>query len=234
MNIIDIIVVVLIALYGISGLYRGFVPAVMNLISFFMSWIAAFLFHPLLSRALVGTELMQSMHIYIEGAERIADFEMIRVPVSDFSPEQVVKIVSDAKLPPPFDIALTDAITNKTLEASGAVTLGDYFDIGVYNVIVNIFSILILFVLLRVLFTLLTNSAAFSLPLMQLRRFDYGLAGAVGALRGFFSMYMLFALVPIGLFVIPAQFFTNVINTSAASGIFYGGSIILPFIRAVI
>lgn len=230
MNIIDLVVIVLILLYVLNGIYRGFVPSLMNLGGFFVSWVVAFLTYPLLSRTLINSEFFSSLRFYIEGAERVGDYTITSLPVSSITPDQLSSIMETAKMPQPYDAAIVENIRTQAFESQGITTLGDYFDMTIYSVMINIISLLIIFVILRILLTLLTNAFSYAVDTPQLRRFDALTGGGVGLLRGFFSMHLLFAVVPIALILLPVQIVTDLVNSSQASSIFYSGSIVLRFI----
>ena len=235
MNIIDWVVLGLIMLYVLNGVYRGFVPSLLNLGGFFVSWIASFLSYPLLSQKLAEIPLFSSLLFYIEGADRAgALFELTKLPVSALTPDQLQSVMSTASLPPPYDSAIYTNVSTQALADQGVVTLGEYFDATIFNVMINILSILIIFVILRTVFTLLTNAFSFSTPLPQLRRFDFLLGGATGFLRGFFSMYLIFSVIPIILVLLPISEVTKLINDSALCKVFYTSSILLRFVSGVI
>lgn len=235
MNFLDIIIIGLIVLYAVNGLYRGFIPSLLNLGGFFVSWISALIFYPLVSRGLVQSELFSSLRFYMEGAEKIGDVEMAKTSIDLISPEKLQNIVENAKLPSPFGNAITNNVTNKAFADKGITTLGDYFDTTIYNVIMNIVAILIIFIIARILFTLLTNAFSYAYATPQLVHMDYALGGAVGFIRGFFSMYMLFAVVPIMLILfMNVSFITDIINGSACCSIFYSGSVLLRFVSGVV
>ena len=235
MNFLDIIIIVLIALYVLNGVYRGFIPSLLNLGGFFVSWIGAFIGYPLLSGQLVQSDLFSSLRFYMEGAEKIGDVELARMNISMISDTQLHTIVDQAKLPTPFGNAIIDNVTNKAFADSGITTLGDYFDTTIFNVIINIISILIIFIILRVILTLVTNAFSYAYQTPQLVHMDYPIGGAVGLVRGFFSMYMLFAVIPIALILfMNVSFVTEIINGSVCCSIFYSNSILLHFVSGAI
>ena len=88
MNVIDWVVIVIIVLYGLNGLYRGFMPSVLNLGGFFISWVTAFLTYPLLAKPLSQTDLFSQLKFYIEGSERINNYELVNLDVSKITPTQ--------------------------------------------------------------------------------------------------------------------------------------------------
>ena len=235
MNFVDIIVIALIILYALNGVYRGFIPSLLNLGGFFLSWIGAFIGYPLLSGQLVRSDLFSSLQFYMEGAEKIGDVELAKMNISMISDTQLNSIVEQAKLPTPFGDAIIDNVTNKAFADKGLTTLGEYFDTTMYNVIINIISILIIFIVLRIIFTLVTNAFSYAYKTPQLVHMDYPIGGAVGLIRGFFSMYMLFAVVPIVLILfMNVSFVMEIINGSVCCSIFYSNSLLLHFVSGAI
>ena len=231
MNIIDTIIVCLILLYALNGLYRGFLPSILNLGMFFLSWLISFLCYPLVAAKLVTTDFFSSFEMYVEGTEWLPSFEYARADVSSLSDQQLTKIVSESRLPPPFDTAITASVKGQVFADSGATTLGEYYNLTIYSVIINIISLLLLFLALRLIFTLLANAFTYGYQLPALRHFEYPSGAAVGLIRGFFSMYLLFMLVPIALVLLRSiDLVTNTVNGSWTSGIFYSSSIALRFI----
>lgn len=236
MNILDYIILGIIALYVLNGVYRGFSTSVLNMGGTFLAWIISVVAYPLLSKLLVTSELFSSMRFYIEGAERVGDaFELTKLNVANISDAQLSHIMEEyAKLPAPFDTAVVSNVTNQSFAEKGLVTLGEYFDETIYCVMINIVSIIIIFLAVRIILTLLTNAYSFSFSLPQLRRFDRVIGGGIGLIRGFFEMYMLFALVPIALIFMPIPQMSNLVNNSLACEVFYSSGILLPFVGGVI
>ena len=233
MNIIDIIVLGLLALFLMNGIYRGFLPSVMNLAGTFISWIIAFLGYPLVSRKFIGMKLFDSMHFYIEGAEKVGNVELARQPITAFTEVELENLVGNAKLASPYNVSVLENLKNHAFEAEGLTTVGEYFDATIYYTIVNILAFAVLFICVYVILMVITNAAGFSFDLPELRHFDRPLGGAIAVVRGFFFMYVLFLIIPIALILLP-ELITKFINSSFMSSIFYDGSIILRFISAVV
>ena len=234
MNALDITVLCLILLYALNGMYRGFIPSILNLGGFFLSWVLSFLFYPLLAKGLIASDFFSSIQFYIEGAERIGNVELIRVPIATISGEELSSIMSTAKMPAPFNSAITKNIETQAFASKGLTTLGEYFDMTIYCVMINIIALVILFVGLRILFTVAANAVSYASKFPQLRHYERVSGGVVSLIRGFFSMHMLFALIPIALIMLPIAPVTDLLNSSVASNLFYSGSLILRFISGSI
>ena len=96
--------------------------------------------------------------------------------------------------------------------------------------ILNILAFLLIFVVLRLLFTLLTNAYSYSRDLPQLSRFDTLSGGSIALLRGFFSMHVVFMVIPMLLILMPVTQLTDFLNSSFTTSLFYSHSVILPFL----
>lgn len=233
MNMIDIIVLGLLALFVLNGINRGFLPSIMNLAGLFISWIVSFLAYPALSRKFCGSELFSSLRFYIEGAEKVGDFEIAKQAVTNFSPAQLEEIVSNANLAAPYHRSVLENLKGLVFQGEGLTTVGEYFDATIYYTIINILAFVVLFLCIYVVLMLVTNAAGYSLDLPELRHFDRPLGGAVAFVRGFLLMYVFFMLIPIALILMPISLVTDIVNNSFMCSLFYNGSIVLRFISGM-
>ena len=233
MNILDIVVLILLVFYALNGAYRGVSGSLLNLGGYRASWLLSFLTYPLLSGVLSGDAMLGSLKFYIEGAEKVGDVELARTAISQLSDAQIQSTVSSAALPPPFDTAILSNINGKVFASQGVESLGDYFNLTIFNVTINIISVLIIFVVLRIIFTLLTNAFSYAAKLPTLRRRDTLTGGLIGFVRGFLAMYMVFMVVPVMLIMINISEITAMMNSSVTCGIFYSGSVVLGLISGV-
>ena len=230
MNIIDIVILGCILLYALNGMYKGFLPSLLNLGGFFLSWIGAILFYPLLSGAFIKSDFFQSFRFYIEGAEKVNNYEIVNTPVASLSSGDIASIMENAKRPSPYHNTILHNLENQVFQKDGLTTVGEYFDMTIYCVILNILAFLLIFFLLRVLFTLLTNAYSYSAALPMLQRFDSVAGGGIALIRGFFSMHVVFMLIPMLLILLPVAQVSDLLNSSFMSTVFYSHSTILPFI----
>lgn len=229
MNIIDLVVIGLLLLYFLNGMYRGFLPSLLNLGGFFLSWLGAFIGYPLLAKRFMASEFITSFQFYIEGAERVNDFEAARRIVSTLSKDEIRAIMSNAKLPSFLSKVIESNLNKQVFSDMGLTTVGEYFNTSIFCLIMNIVAFILVFLLLKALFTLFTNAYSSSVDLPQLKRFEFTCGGGVTLLRGFFTMHILFMLVPVALALVPSQI-ADMLNSSVTVSIFYSGSILLPFI----
>ena len=233
MNIIDIVVIVLIGLYFLNGLYRGFIPSLLNIGAFRLSWLGAFFGYGGLAQKIVNNEMVSHLQFYIEGAEKVNDFEAARRVVSTLSETDIDSIIANAKLPNFISNVIESNMKNVAFADQGLTTVGEYFNTSIYYLVINIISFIILFVILRCIFMLLTNATSYAIDFPQLKLFDYTAGGIVSVLRGFFAMHVVFMIVPFILLFMPT-FLVDLVNSATATSIFYSGNILLPLIRGII
>ena len=233
MHIMDILVIGLLAFYFLSGLYRGFLPSLLNLGGFFLSWIGAFIGYPIVAKKLFSSEFIASLQFYVEGAERVNDYEAARMVVSSLSKDQIGAIMDNSHLPSFFSRAIEANMKKQAFADMGLETVGEYFNMSIFCLVLNIVAFILVFLLLKCLFTLPTNAYSYSGTLPQLKKFEFTCGGAVTLIRGFFTMHILFMFIPVIMALFPSSI-ADMLNTSASSTIFYSGNILLPFISGII
>ena len=232
MNFIDYIVIGLVLVYILSGIYRGFLTSLMNMGAVFLSWIISFLAYPLVSAQFVRNGMFDFVRYFIGGSDWIVGgFDARNIAVSSITSEQLDSILQGANLPFPFaDAVRANVETQAFASATDITTIGDYFEATFASVIVNIAAFAMLYIILRVIITVIANGISYSFELPQLKHFDAILGGGIGLLRGVFAMYILFLVVPAVLIALQVPLIENFVYGSAFSSIFYSNNIILHFI----
>ena len=232
MNFIDYIVIALVLVYILHGVYRGFLTSLMNMGAVFLSWIISFLAYPLVSAQFVRNGMFDIVRYFIGGSDRIAGgFEVRNIAVSSISADQLDSILQGANLPFPYGEAVSANVANQAFASSPDITtIGDYFEATFASIIVNIAAFALLYIVLRVAITVITNGLSYSMDLPQLKHFDSLLGGGIGLLRGVFAMYIFFLVVPIVLIALQVSFIEDFVSGSAFSNVFYSNNIILHFI----
>jgi hypothetical protein len=135
---------------------------------------------------------------------------------------------SKVQLPNPFSRILISDFS-QTLE--GIRTLGEYFDSTMAIVIINIFSFLILFFLVKVVFIIIVSISKTVANLPVLKKFDSAAGAGFGIVRGFFIVYLVFALVPILLVLAPTDIINEFLDGSKLADFFHHTNIFTNFVR---
>lgn len=235
MNLIDLAVIVVLAMYIVYGIYRGLMGSLLNMCSFVGAWIASSFLYPFLSLIFKHTGFVDTMRFYIEGADRIPTYETRVLDATTVSGDQLQQILDDAMLPAPFNSAVEFNISNHVFAGDpNLVSVGDYLEQTLACVTVNIISFIIIFVIVRMVFMLISNAINYAVPMPTLKKYDGLAGGAVSFIRGLFAMFMLFMFVPIALVALPVEIIVNIVNDSFFSGLFYDASFMLGNIPTII
>lgn len=234
MDIINLnwIILFLIAIYILQGFHKGFLISVANTVGMAISWVVGFLFSPLMSQALTGGTFYSFLLSFTNGVDLLK--ENGNLAVTSLSSDQIGSIVSGANMPFPFDKLITENMTNQVLEPQGFHTVSEYFAYTTANVVVNIFSFLVIYLIARIVISLLINAVNYASPLPVLRKFDSCAGGAVGVLRGFLGMFALFMIVPVVMIALPAELINPLINDSSMASFFYHSNFLLNGISGMV
>jgi len=235
MNIIDYGILTVLALSTVVGIYQGFVVAVLNIAAFFISWLAAFMFYPVVSNMLLtNTKILPTLLYYTEDPSRIPVIEYRNADVGSLPAEKIHEIIEKTNLPVPFDSLLRNNVAQQVFSASGQNTLLDYFNMTITSIIINIISFLLLYFIIRFILSLIISLANYIVKFPVLKQFDSLLGGCFGFLRGIFVVFILFALVPVVVAVLPLDFINDYLEQSLFASFFYKSNIITNIIKGVI
>lgn len=207
MNIVDIAVVLVLAIAVLGGWYRGFVETLLGLCATLLSALLGFVGIPLIANAVRGSEsLYQMLLYYTEGAEYVAvtDVELTRTSINAVTAEQLRTIVENAEMPLPMGSRVMKNIAVEAFSREGVTTLGDYFNLTIVSVVINIAAFLLVFLFCRVLFGFIIRGIGYGKgrypALVQL---DGPIGAGVGLIQGIILLFAVFLLLPVALTVLP-------------------------------
>jgi len=231
LNIIDYAILFVMGISIIAGVYNGFVVSALNTASFIFSWLGALIFYPLVSDKLISKfpDLFLRLELYADGASKIPSVEDRTTELSKFTQEYITDLLEKINMPNPFNKILA---ANAFSPDTTAETLGQYFDFTIASVIVNILSILLLFIVLKLVFTIAISLGKSLVSLPVLKQFDSLCGGCFGLLRGIFILYFIFALMPIVMTLAPVEIVSKYMEESLLANIFYKSNIFTSFISA--
>ena len=231
MNVIDLAIIGFLSLFVLAGIYKGFLPTVMGLISDVISWASGMIFMPVVSNLVTGNKTIFNMLLYYtEGSEFIGDIELANTAITDISQTELTGIINNSSLPYPFSKEIIENINNRAFEASGCVTLGDYYNQSIVCVVVNILSFLILFFAIRIILGFIIEGIDYSFRLPELTQLNAPISAGFGLLNGIAILFMLFMLVPIILIVFNFDFVHNLVDNSFFAPIFYTSNQLIALI----
>ncbi len=237
MNLLDLALIAVIIVSVILGAYRGFVVSALKTGSFFVSWIVAYLLHPLLSWVFSGQATINALINYTEGAAKLkidTPLQMITTPVSQLDAATLNGLATDSSLVSPYSTLVKSNMASQALASKGLSTVGEYFNYTVAYATLNILTFLAIFFLVRLLCGVLVNVTDATQRFPVLRHNDV-LAGALtGLLRGVFACYIIMAFAPIVLSVLNVPLVTNYVLSAPLAGFFYKSNFILLLMRGTV
>ena len=232
---VDLIILLILAIALLAGYYRGMVYSAISLGLSLLSFVMALLLCTTLSGLVQKRQSFYEMMLYyFEGYEYINEtsVELVHVSVSQIGEKELAVVVKNADMPSPFDSAITGNVKKQVYEDRGIYSLGDYFNQTIVDTVLNIISLLLLFLIFRLLFGFvlrLIDFGAAGLP--RLKQFDVPLACGIGLLHGVLLVSVLFMLVPLMLVVVPRL--SKFIDGSLLGGFFYRGNVLLRMVPTV-
>lgn len=233
LSFINYIILFLIAVYVLQGVYKGFLMSLYSTIGMAASWLIGAAATPLLS-AQIAKGSTYSFLLYMTDVSDISSVELARTSVESLSAQQVGDVVSYANLPSPFGEVLSHNMSSLAFADKGFSTVADYLNLTVANITVNIISFLIIYVLARVLITLIISSMYYASPFPVLRNFDGLVGGILGGVRGFFAMFAFVMIIPVIILLVSAPELTKYLNESVLAMFFYKSNFLYAFLSGVV
>ena len=204
---VTIPILVILGLCVLAGYYRGVIYSAVSIGLTILSFFLALLLIPVVSAPVrENNTLYGGLLYYFEGYEYVnyTSVEMIHDPVATLDDEQLNEVVKNADMPIPFGRAVKKNIRGEVYRDSGITTLGDYFNQTIVDVVLNILSLLILFVGIRVLLGFILRMIDYGRRgLPALKRYDAIFSCGIGFLHGVVLLWIFFMLVPILLVIVP-------------------------------
>ncbi|MGN0747596.1 MAG: CvpA family protein [Aristaeellaceae bacterium] len=232
MNIVDYVVLGVMALSVLFGFYRGFVSSVLNTGGCLISFGLSFVLYPKLAAVISGdTELVRTLVHYTDASSRIGDLEMAITNVATMTREGIAELVGKVSLPAPLDAILESNLLNQAYAATGVTTVSDYVSQTIINACINVLCFVVCFIVLFVLISIVVNAlkAIFRFPV--LKQLDWLVGGVFGFLRGVLICYAAFTVVPLVLTVVPMDFISELLDASMLAPLFNNGNLVMAIMN---
>lgn len=231
---LTIIIIFIVALYFLSGMYKGLIWNLSVLASSLVACVLAFLLmFPVAALFRNNETIYNSMLSYTEGAESIYDVELRKVNISELGNEQLDDVMNKSNLVYPFRDRVYKNIINERFKDIGINTLGDYFNESMVRVMINIMSFLIIYLILRIILTYVMCWLDYSFKFPVLMKYDWIAGAAIGLIRGILGIAVIFTLVPIVLTVLNFDAVREMVETNAIASFFHNKNLILMIIPGV-
>lgn len=232
MNVVDYVIIGIVGVSLLFGLYRGFITSVLGLAAVFLAMFAAYAIGPSLAATICKNEtVVQTLIHYTDAASRLGDLDLSRMAVAGLDSATIADIVSRTNLPAPFDSLLQSNITQQIFAGINSVNVSDYINQTIVTAIVSILSYIVVFIVAYIALSLVTGLIGYVFKFPALKHLDALLGGAFGVVRGIFVVYILFALVPIVMTVLPFEEFGQLVEASQLGKALYQSNIVTTILQ---
>lgn len=234
MNIIDFIIIGIVALCVLFGFYRGFIQSVLNLGGSLLSLVGSFFLFPKIADAVGGnTDITRMISSYTDSSSLLGNLDLSSQAVSSLTDSRIAEIVQKAHLPAPVDTLLSHNLSQQVFSPLGnlATNVGDYVNQTILSVSINVLSFLVCFVGCFVALTILINMlrAVFRFPV--LKQLDWLAGGLFGFCLGVVLCFIIFTTMPLLESVLPLPQFQEMIQQSSLAKVFENGNLLLSIMN---
>ena len=233
MNVVDWVILGIVGISVLFGMYRGFIASVASMGGCLISLGASFWLSPKLTEWVQqNTTLSSTLMSYADAATRLKDSTLSSQNVAQLTGDNILSILSRAALPAPLDKLLQTNLEQQVYRTADIPqTVGNYVSQTIVSALMNVLCFVVTFVVLLVLFHVIINllKAVFRFPVLKQLN---SLAGAAfGLLRGALLCFVLFAVMPLVLTVVPVEGLGEMVEASTLAPLFNSGNLILAIMN---
>ena len=232
MNVIDIVILGIIALSVLVGLYRGFIASVASVGGCVASLGLSFWLSPRLVEWISSRpDVMQTLMSYTDANTRIGDQTMAALNVANLTSEQIASVVERVHLPAPLDQLLLTNLKNQVFRSTDVTQVGGYVAQTVIGAVVSVIAFILCFIVCMLVLHFVLNflKEVFRFPV--LKQLNTVAGGVFGLLRGVLLCFVAFALLPLIQTIIPISGMDALIAGSSLAPVFNSSHLILAIMN---
>ena len=225
MNIIDFLLLLVLAVSVAFALYRGSVASLLGLAACLVALVCALYAGPRLANALGSNKgVTDLLTTYTDAGSLVGDYSLATTQVSGMSEATVDAVIKSVHLPDSMEQILRQNLTAQVFAAAGMRTVNDYISATIVSVVLEASSFVIAFLLCFLLLHMLINLIDHVYDFPVLTHFDGLLAAVFGLLRGVLVLYVLFLMVPLVRAMIPLDLLDTYLARSTFAPLFSSDS----------
>ena len=219
MNLLDVVILAVLAFYLISGMYRGSITSLLGTAGFIAAWVGAQRFYPQVAQlALSNQTLMAVLNQYLEPESFFAAHQQAMTAVSEVIAGGEAAIQSAIA-----SVSSNLSVISKAFEANvrsqmfqnlGITTLADYLDQTIWQAVFNVAAFVLCFIALYVLASLVVNLLDHVISFPLVRGFDWIIGGVLGLVRGLVVVILVLNLLPAVAQIVAPEFTEGLKNSS--------------------
>lgn len=235
MNLINLFFILIVVIVILEGFHRGFLHSALSLGSTFIALVTSYLFYPLMSASIKSNKTIYDYFIYYtEGAEKIASFENTKLLVEKISASQLNEVLSTSNMPQPFLAFIRQNVENKAFASHGATTLGEYFNLTLVSVVINLVAFLFVFLLVKLILSFILGATNYTFQFPALEQYNRSTGAVFGLIRAFLFCFLIATIIPVILLMMPVQQIAELYSGSNLAKFFSETNFFWHFIRAVV
>lgn len=219
MNLLDVIIIAILAFYLISGMYRGSITSFLGTAGFVAAWFGAKELYPQVARlALSNRTLMAVLNQYLEPQNFFKTHQQAMTTVAE-----VISGGESAIQNAMAGLSGNLSIISKAFEANvrsqafqnlGISTLSDYLDQTIWEAVFNVGAFVLCFVALYALACLVVNLLDHVISFPLIRGVDWLIGGLLGLVRGVVICVLILNLLPAVAQIVSPDFAQDLIKNS--------------------
>ena len=219
MNLLDVVILAILAFYLISGMYRGSITSFLGTAGFIAAWFGAIRFYPQVAHmALSNQTLMAVLNQYLEPESFFTSHQVAMTSVAEVISGGETAIQSAigavSKQLSVILRAFEANVRSQVFQNLGITTLADYLDQTIWQAIFNVAAFLLCFIALYVLAMLIVNLLDHVISFPLIRGFDWLVGGLLGLVRGVVICILVLYLLPAVAQIVSPEFAQNITSTS--------------------
>lgn len=219
MNLLDIIILAILAFYLISGMYRGSITSFLGTAGFIAAWFGAKQFYPQVAQmALSNQTLMAVLNQYLEPQSFFTSHAQATTTVAEvISGGETAIQNAIASLSSNLSViskAFEANVRSQVFQNLGISTLSDYLDQTIWQAVFNVGAFILCFAALYALVCLVVNLLDHVISFPLIRGVDWLVGGALGLVRGLVICMLIVYLLPMVAQVVSPDFAKDLIENS--------------------
>ena len=219
MNLLDVVILAILAFYLISGMYRGSITSFLGTAGFVAAWFGARQLYPQVAEmALSNQTLMAVLNQYLEPESFFATHAQAMTTVAEVisGGETAIQnaIGSVSGNLSVISKAFEANVRSQAFQSLGISTLSDYLDQTIWQAVFNVGAFVLCFIALYVVAMLVVNLLDHVISFPLIRGIDWLVGGVLGLVRGIVICVLVLNLLPVVAQIISPEFAENLVKTS--------------------
>ena len=220
MNIVDILILAILAFSLLAGMHKGFMASLLRTIGFVGSWFGArMVYERIANLALSNNTLMAMLNQYLEPEGFFASAAQASTTVAEVvsGGEAAIQgaVSTVAGKISIIARAFEANIRNQAFANLNITTLSDYLDQTIWQAVFNVLGFIVAFIVIYAVVSLVINLLDSVIRFPVLRMFDWLLGGVCGLLRGLVVAVLVLCVMPTIISVMAPEVTETLLSQSA-------------------